>query len=182
MTWEMIRVTGIVALVLLTIAVSLGIAGPVIRRPALRLTSVSLHLTSAVGGTLLVAAHIGFAVLDSWVAVPLSAAVIPGSSQWQPLGIALGTIAFDLLLVMAVTSALRQRAPRLWWRTHVLAYPVWALVWIHTLAVGTDAGTSFMILLAAASAASVAAATAARLTLRPRRVAVVPIRLEEVSA
>lgn len=182
MTWEMIRVTGIVALALLTVAVTLGIAGPVIRRPALRLTTVTMHLTAAVGGIVLVLGHIAFAVLDSWVTVPLSAAVVPGASPWQPLGVALGTTAFDLLLVLAVTSALRQHAPRVWWRAHVLSYPAWALVWIHTLTVGTDRGTTLMVVLAGLSAALVAAATALRLTRRPGPVAVVPVPLEEISA
>ncbi len=166
MTWELIRITGVVALVLLTVSVSLGIAGPVIRWPATRLTSVTMHLTAAVGGVVLVIAHILFAVLDSWVHVPLSAALIPGTSQWQPLWIAVGTLAFDLMLVLAVTSALRRHAPSLWWRAHVLAYPVYALVWLHTLTIGTDRGTAWMIALAAGSAALVAAAVALRLTAR----------------
>lgn len=182
MTWELIRVTGIVALALLTVAVSLGIAGPVIRRPAWRLTSITMHLTAAVGGILLVVAHIAFAVLDAWVQVPLLAAVIPGASPWSTIGVALGTIAFDLMLVMVVTSALRQHAPRLWWRAHVLAFPVWGLVWVHTLAVGTDRGTTLMIVLAAVSAGMVAASIALRMTARRGPVAVKPVVLEEISA
>ncbi len=164
MTWELIRITGIVALALLTFSVALGVAGPAIRRPTSRLTSVSMHLTAGVGGTVLVIAHIVFAVLDSWVDVPLAAAVLPGASSWEPLWVAVGTIAFDLMLVLAVTSALRQHAPRLWWRAHVLSYPVYALVWLHTLTIGTDAGTPLMIGLAAVSAALVAGAAVYRMT------------------
>lgn len=183
MTWELIRITGMVALTLLTVSVTLGIAGPVIRRPGARLTSVSMHLTASVGGTLLVIAHIAFAVIDSWVNVPLSAALIPGTSPWEPLWVAVGTIAFDLMLVLAVTSALRQHAPALWWRAHVLAYPVYALVWIHTLTLGTDRGTTLMIGMAAVSAACVAGATVLRLMLRPRAVGNSPRPdLEEVMA
>jgi sulfoxide reductase heme-binding subunit YedZ len=182
MTWELIRVTGIVALGLLTVAVTLGILGPVIRRPALRLTSVTMHLTAAVGGIALVAAHVGLAVVDSWVSVPLLAAVVPGASPWSTLGVALGTLAVDLLLVLAVTSAVRQHAPGLWWRAHVLAYPAWALVWLHTLAVGTDRTTPLMTALAAVSAALVAGATALRLTARRGPVAVQPRHLEEIPA
>lgn len=182
MTWELIRVTGIVALALLTVAVTLGIAGPVIRRPAWRLTSVTMHLTAAIGGTLLVIGHIAFAVLDSWVDVPLLAAVVPGASPWSTLGVAVGTVAVDLLIVMMVTSALRQHAPRLWWNAHVLAFPVWALVWIHTLAVGTDRGATLMVALAGISAALVAGAIALRMTARRGPVAVKPVVLEEISA
>lgn len=166
MTWELIRITGLVALVLLTVSVSLGIAGPAIRRPTSRLTSVTMHLTAGIGGTVLVLAHIGFAVIDSWVNVPLSAALIPGTSAWEPLWIAVGTIAFDLMLVLAVTSAMRQHAPALWWRAHWVAYPVYALVWLHTLMIGTDSGTPVMIGIAALSAAMVAMAIVVRRSAR----------------
>ena len=167
MTWELIRITGLVALAFLTLSVALGIAGPALRKPTLRLTSVSMHLTAAVGGTVLVIAHVAFAILDSWVSVPAAAAFVPGASTWQPLWVGLGTVAFDLMLVIAATSALRQQAPRLWWKAHVVAYPVWALVWVHTLAIGTDAGTPLMVGLAAASAGLVAAAIVVRL-MSPR--------------
>lgn len=162
MTWEMIRVTGVVALALLTVAVAMGIAGPALRRPTTRLTTVTMHLTAAVGGTALVVAHIAFAVLDSWVQVPAIAAVLPGASGWQTLWVAVGTVAFDLLLVLAVTSALRQQAPGLWRRAHIVAYPAWALMWLHTLTIGTDRGTSLMVVLAGLSAALVAGAAALR--------------------
>lgn len=167
MTWEMIRITGLVALAFLTVSVALGIAGPAIRRPTARLTSVSMHLTAAVGGTVLVIAHVVFAVLDSWVSVPAMAVFVPGTSVWEPLWVGVGTIAFDLMLVLAATSALRQQAPGVWWKAHMVAYPVWALVWVHTLAIGTDAGTPLMVGMAALSAALVAAALALRL-MSPR--------------
>ncbi|MEZ5185445.1 MAG: ferric reductase-like transmembrane domain-containing protein [Candidatus Nanopelagicales bacterium] len=174
MTWEMIRITGLLALGLLTVSVVLGILGPAIRRPTGRLTSVSAHLTAAVGGTVLVIAHVVFAVLDNWVSVPAAATVVPFASSWQPLWVGVGTIAFDLMLVIAATSALRQQAPSLWWRAHVLAYPVWLLVWIHALTIGTDAGTSLMVVMAAISGALVAAAAVIRLMAPPRPVGVKP--------
>lgn len=179
MTWEMIRVTGMVALALLTVAVAMGIAGPALRRPATRLTTVTMHLTAAVGGTALVVAHIAFAVLDSWVQVPMAAAVLPGASGWETLWVAVGTLAFDLLLVLAVTSALRQQAPGLWRRAHIVAYPAWALMWLHTLTIGTDRGTSLMVVLAGLSAALVAGAAALR---RSTRRASAPLTQERVPA
>jgi DMSO/TMAO reductase YedYZ heme-binding membrane subunit len=179
MTWEFIRITGLVALAFLTVSVALGVAGPALHRPTSRLASVSMHMTAAVGGTVLVIAHIIFAIADSWVSVPAMAAIVPGASTWEPLWIAVGTIAFDLMLVMVATSALRQQAPGLWKRAHILAYPVWALVWVHTLAVGSDAGTPLMVGMAAASAALVAAAfVLRRMRPLPRPVPVAPKELE----
>ena len=168
MTWEIIRITGLLALGLLTVSVALGIAGPAIRRPAARLTSVGLHLTAGVGGTVLVIGHVLFAIIDSWVQVPAMAAFVPGASPWQTLWVAIGTVAFDFMLVIAATSAMRQQAPGMWRRAHLLAYPTWALVWIHTLTIGTDRTTPLMVGLAAASAAVVAAAVALRLMTKPQ--------------
>lgn len=167
MTWELIRITGLMALVMLTVSTALGILGPTIRRPAGRLTSVSMHLTAGVGGIALVIAHVVLAVIDSWVQVPVSAAIIPGTSTWEPLWIAVGTLAFDLMIVLAATSAVRTHAPGLWWRAHLVAYPVYALVWVHTLTIGTDRGTPVMIGLAALSAGLVTAAVVLRL-MAPR--------------
>ncbi|MCU0296726.1 MAG: ferric reductase-like transmembrane domain-containing protein [Candidatus Nanopelagicales bacterium] len=178
MTWEIIRVTGLLALALLTVSVSLGIAGPAIHRPSARLTSVSLHLTAGVAGTLLVVAHVAFAVIDSWVDVPALAVFVPGASPWQTLWVAVGTIAFDLMLVIAATSALRQQAPDLWRRAHLLAYPTWALVWVHTLTIGTDRGTALMVGMAAASAGAVAASVALRRLNRPVQNITTPQKLE----
>src|SRR5690606_36048996 len=67
MTWEFIRITGLVALAFLTVSVALGVAGPALHRPTSRLASVSMHMTAAVGGTVLVIAHILFAIADSWI-------------------------------------------------------------------------------------------------------------------
>ena len=167
MTWELIRITGLMALALLTVSTALGILGPTIRRPTGRLTSVSVHLTAGVGGIALVIAHVFLAVIDSWVAVPWSAAIIPGTSACEPLWVAVGTLAFDLMIVLAATSAVRTHAPGVWWRAHILAYPVYALVWLHTLTIGTDRGTPLMIGLAALSAAMVTAAVVLRL-MAPR--------------
>ena len=80
-TWALLRSTGVIALALLSLSVVLGIAGPAIRQPRARLVSVSLHRTSAVVGTVLLAGHVVLAVVDSWVPVSPLAAVIPGISQ-----------------------------------------------------------------------------------------------------
>ena len=132
MTWEFIRITGLVALAFLTVSVALGVAGPALHRPTSRLASVSMHMTAAVGGTVLVIAHILFAIADSWITVPAMAAVVPGAS---PVGALVGGGRDDRLRPHARHGGHIGDAPagtRLWKRAHVLAYPVWALVWVHT--------------------------------------------------
>lgn len=162
-TWALLRSTGVIALALLSLSVVLGIAGPAIRQPRARLVSVSLHRTSAVVGTVLLAGHVVLAVVDSWVPVSPLAAVIPGISQWEPLWIGLGAVSLDLLAALMITSALRTRNPRAWWKWHRLAYPVWLLAIAHAFGLGTDRTGWVMLGLAGVSLVAVVAAAVARL-------------------
>jgi predicted ferric reductase len=165
MTWLLLRTSGFLVLGLLSVAVALGILGPALRSPRLRLVSITVHRTAAALGTLLLLAHVTAAVLDRYVEVSLPAVVIPGASAWQPLWIGLGALAFDAVLVLAVTSALRRRRPNLWWNVHVISYVAYALSWTHALGVGTDSGGPVMRWLAVASAALVGGAALLRSAL-----------------
>jgi methionine sulfoxide reductase heme-binding subunit len=162
-TWFVMRSSGLVAVGLLTVSVVLGLIGPRLR-PAARLTSIGVHRASSVAGTLLLAAHIGLAILDPWIVLDWPAAFVPGIASWERWGVALGALAVDLLLVVIITTATRMRAPRLWRRAHLLAYPVWVLAVGHGLLVGTDAAA--MRALAIGSTAAVLAGVAIRLLVR----------------
>lgn len=168
LTWFLLRSTGVVALLLLTVAVVLGIAGPAIRRPALRLATVAGHSTAAAAGVILLLGHVALAVADSYVDVSAIAVIVPGMSKWQPLWIGVGALSLDLLLVVAISSALRRRAPLLWWRLHVLSYPAWLLAWGHSISVGTDRTAGWMPAISVTSAICVAAACAVRARAQAR--------------
>lgn len=162
LTWYLLRSTGVIALALLSLSVVLGIAGPAIRLPSRRLVSVSVHTTAALAGVALLVGHVVLAVVDSWVQVSALSVVVPGASAWEPLWIGLGALALDLMAIVAVSSAFRRQSAATWWRLHMLAYPAWALAWLHALGVGTDATSGLMIALAAASGGAVAGAVAVR--------------------
>ncbi len=166
--WFVIRSSGLVAVGLLTVSVLLGLAGPRLR-PTARLSSISVHRAAAVAGTLLIVGHILLAVLDSWIDLDWAAAVLPGASDWERWGMALGALAVDLMLVVLVTTATRSRAPRLWRRAHLLAYPVWVLAVGHGLLVGTDGAA--MRTLAMVCTALVLFGVAVRILVRPRTAA-----------
>ncbi len=137
--WLLLRVMGIVALAALTLSVASGLAGPAVRTPAWRGVLVSVHRSAAVTGLSLTVAHVLLAVVDPWVDVSVVATVVPGASDWEPGWVGVGAVAVDLLVVVAITSALRGRAPRTWWTLHVLTYPAWLLATAHAIAIGTDA-------------------------------------------
>lgn len=184
-TWLALRTSGVLVLGLLTIAVALGIAGPGIRSPRLRLISIALHRTAAVAGTLLLLVHVTAAVLDSWVSVSLPAVFVPGLSQWEPLWIGLGALACDAILVLAATSALRRRYAVAWWNIHVVSYVAYALSWLHAVGAGSDVSDPIMRWSAIGSAVAVGGAAAVRLLGRGAPVGVGlqrdPARLAEVA-
>ncbi len=138
-TWLMLRTTGIVAIVLLTVSTVIGIASPAIRSPKVRLVTISLHNAAAATGVVLLLGHVVFAIVDSYVSISPLAVVVPGASDWKPLWVGVGTVSFDLLLLLLITTLNRFRAPRMWKAVHLVSYALLALAWVHALAIGSDA-------------------------------------------
>lgn len=140
-TWVTERATGLTALVLLSLSTFLGAvtsAGWTSRRfPEVR--SVSLHRNISLMSLLFLIIHAGAAILDNYVDVPLVSLIIPFTSEYDTVWVGLGTIAFDLMLALMLTSLLRDRINRRLWRLiHDLTYLCWALATVHALAAGFE--------------------------------------------
>ncbi len=164
--WYMIRATGVVALVLLTVTTVLGLAAAARVRtrrwPAF--AQVELHKRATLLALVFLGLHVLGAVLDTYVHVGLVAAVVPFTSSFRPLWTGFGAVAVDLLLAVAVSSALRGRIPPdLWRRLHWLAYGCWPFAMAHALGTGTDAGQLWMDVIAAVCTLAVAVALAWRI-------------------
>lgn len=159
--WYATRATGITALVLLTATTVLGIlvAGRA-RAPGPGFARAEVHRRVSVLAVVFLAVHVLTAVLDSYVNIGWPAIVVPFASSYRRLGVALGTVAADLLIAVAMSSAVRRWIPaRAWRRLHWLAYLSWPVAVSHTLATGTDSRFSWaLVLVAACSAAVVGAA------------------------
>ncbi|MFJ8495524.1 ferric reductase-like transmembrane domain-containing protein [Streptomyces sp. NPDC094038] len=163
--WYANRATGAVCLVLFTVVVLLGIAVRLrTRLPGLpRFGTMSLHRTLSLSATAFLALHITVAVVDGYVNITALDALVPFVSDYQPLWLGLGTVAFDLLLAVLVTSFLRDRlGHRAWRAVHWLAYASWPVALVHGLGIGTDAGTDWMTWLTVTCVATVITAFALR--------------------
>src|ERR1700753_3751023 len=116
--WYASRATGVVALLLLTAVLVLGIlVSRQGRLPGLpRFAVTSLHRNLSLLAVAFIAVHILTAVLDSYVSIPLLSSVVPFASGYERFWLGLGAISFDLMLAMIVTSLLRGRLNRLLWR------------------------------------------------------------------
>ena len=154
--WYLNRATGVVLLVLMTLAVVLGV---LVRRhgrlPGLpRFGVVGLHRNVALLSALLLVVHVATAVIDSYVDVGLLDAVVPFLAGYRPFAVGLGTLAVDLLLLIIVTSLLRGRLPLALWRAvHLTAYLMWPIAFVHGLTAGTDLGSGWLLALALGCAA-----------------------------
>jgi DMSO/TMAO reductase YedYZ heme-binding membrane subunit len=164
--WLVSRAAGIVALVLLTATVVLGAVSTVPTRSASwpRWARQTLHRDLALLSLGVLAVHIGAVVLDNYVDIRWYAAVVPFASAYRPLWVGLGTLAFDLILVVIATSLLRVRlGVRTWRAVHWLTYAAWPVAVLHYLTTGTDRGTPWGVALAVAAVGAVAVAVGIRM-------------------
>jgi methionine sulfoxide reductase heme-binding subunit len=166
--WFATRATGVIALVLLTATVLLGVASTARfgtpRWP--RLLTSGLHRSLSLLSVAFVAAHVLTTVLDSYTPIGWTAVIVPFSSPYRTLWLGLGTVASDLLLAVVITSLLRVRLGHRSWRAvHWLAYASWPVALWHGLGTGTDSKRPWLLALDALCVTAVACAIFWRLSL-----------------
>jgi len=166
--WYLTRATGVVALLLLTGAVVLGVLSTVRWRSGRvpRFLVAGLHRDVTLIAIAFVVVHVVTTVADGYAPVRLVDAVVPFVSAYRPIWLGLGAVAFDLLLALVLTSLLRVRLGfRMWRAVHWLAYASWPVALVHSLGTGSDARLGWMTFVGFASLALVAAAVLVRLAL-----------------
>jgi sulfoxide reductase heme-binding subunit YedZ len=143
-TWYVVRASGVLAFVFLTVSVVVGLllSGRVRAKRWPRFALEDVHGFAGVLAGVFIGVH-GFALLiDRYVPFSLAQLVVPGMSSYRPLATACGVVAAELLAALAVTNRVRrQLPPRFWRRAHYLNFAVWSLALAHGIAAGTDAGT-----------------------------------------
>lgn len=149
--WYLTRSTGEAALLLLTTVLSLGMMSAIRvggrRVPRFVVAGLHRNLTLVALGFL--AVHILTTVVDSFAPISLVDIVVPFASSYRPIWLGLGTLAFDALIVLTVTSLLRVRIGLRTWKTlHWAAYACWATTLVHALGTGSDARASLFLMLA----------------------------------
>jgi methionine sulfoxide reductase heme-binding subunit len=170
--WYASRATGVVALLLLTAVLVLGI---LVNRqgwlPGLpRFAVTSLHRNLSLLAVAFIVVHVLTAVLDTYVSIPVSAGVVPFASGYERFWLGLGAISFDLMLAMIITSLVRGRLNRTLWRAvHLLAYASWPVALAHSIGSSRDLQHGWLLYLAAACTLTVAAAAAWRLASAARQ-------------
>jgi sulfoxide reductase heme-binding subunit YedZ len=159
--WFLSRATGIVAFVLLTVTVVLGIVTSLRWQsrsiPRFVIEYVHRNVTALV--LALIAIHVATVVVDGFAPIGWLSAVIPFTSPYRPIWLSLGALGLDLLLAVAVTSWLRHRVGfRVWRFLHWSAYASWLVVLVHALGTGTDTREGWALLIEVGCAAAVVVA------------------------
>lgn len=164
--WFVARATGVVALLLFTAAVALGVvttgrwSTPVWPRSLLAGVHRNISLLSVV----FLAVHIAASVLDPFAHIRWSDVVLPFTGSYRPVWLGLGVVAIELALAVIVSSLLRLVIGlRAWRAIHWTAYVLWPLALVHGLGTGSDSRQWWALALDAGCTATVLAAVLHRL-------------------
>jgi methionine sulfoxide reductase heme-binding subunit len=140
--WLASRASGLVALVLVTISVFLGLAmaGKVMRRPGLSKKLLAIHEQTALAGLVAIAVH-GIALLgDPWLHPGVAGVAVPFALGFKTFFTGLGVIGGYLAAVLGLSYYVRRRiGAKLWRKAHRATVVVYLLGLVHALGAGTDA-------------------------------------------
>lgn len=164
-------VSGVISLVLLTASVVIGVAVSQRRQmpAASRYPSRKLHEYASMLALAFLALHILTAVVEPFGRVPWLAVFVPFVPAAGRPWLGLGTVSFDLLVAVVLTSLLRRRVGRRTWRlVHWTSYACWPAAEAHSLGLGAAMRSGHLFDLAVACVVAVAAAACWRVAGRRR--------------
>jgi len=172
--WYTTRATGIVALILFTLVVSLGtlvanrIGGTIVGRFEIN----ELHRSLSIVAMIFLVLHILTTVLDNYVSTGLISAFIPMTSAYKRVAITFGAVAFDLIVAVWISSLLKLRVANSTWRfIHWFSWIGFATALVHAYMSGTDARSGVGLLLVGACGGVMVLAALWRFIGRPTRAA-----------
>ena len=145
--WLASRASGVVALVLITASVGLGLtmAAKVVTARGVRPMLARIHEQTALAGLIAIAVH-GITLLgDKWLHPGVAGVLVPGAIGYEPVYTAFGIVAGYLAVALGLSFYARRRiGARLWRKAHRATVVVYALALVHVLGAGTDAGSTWL--------------------------------------
>jgi sulfoxide reductase heme-binding subunit YedZ len=145
--WLVSDASGVVALVLISLSVLLGLAmaAGALKQPNLRRTSARLHEHLALTALAAIAVH-GLALLgDRWLKPGWRGITIPFELSYKPGFTGIGIIAGYMAALLGPSFYLRRRiGVRRWRRLHRVIVVVWILSLAHALGAGADGSKLWM--------------------------------------
>jgi sulfoxide reductase heme-binding subunit YedZ len=168
--WLASRAAGIVAMLLISFSVGLGLANAArLIPPKARRKLVAIHEQTALAALISIAAHGLLLLPDHWLHPGLGIAV-PFVIDYRPLAVAAGIIAGYLAALLGLSFYVRRKiGGRLWRKLHMGTIGVYVLALVHTLTAGTDVGTVWLSALLGATVAPIVVLLSWRAISNPQR-------------
>lgn len=170
--WYVTRISAMLAWVVMTIAVLWGIvlSTRVFRGADNPAWLQDLH--RFLGGTAVVLTllHVVSLMLDPWLSLTPIEALMPFVGDFKPLPVALGILAFYVLVAVQLSSLLKNRLPRALWRgIHLSSYVAVLAVAFHAGSTGTDRETGWYQAVATTLITTTVLAAIVRIVMAGRR-------------
>jgi methionine sulfoxide reductase heme-binding subunit len=157
--WIATRASGIVALVLVTISVAIGLtmAGKPVRQPGFNRALRAIHEQTALAALVAIAFHGLSLLLDPWLKPGLTGVAVPFALSLHTFWTGLGVIAAYLAALLGLSFYLRRHiGARLWRKAHRATIAVYVLGLFHALGAGTDTGSLIFLVWAAGTGVPIA--------------------------
>ncbi len=104
-----------------------------------KLRLFQIHKISTITGTLIALLHGIFPVISPYMPFTWHEVLIPFAAENHRILNGIGTLAAYALILLILTSDIRNLLGRkLWIATHMLSYPMFIVVWIHSYFIGSD--------------------------------------------
>jgi methionine sulfoxide reductase heme-binding subunit len=160
--WYLMRGSGLVALVLLSLTVAIGVVGVQRWESASwpRFVTGEVHRNLSLLAVAFLGVHVVTAVLDGWIHLAWVDTVVPFASAYRPVWVGLGAVAVDLVLAIVLTSLLRRHIGYRSWRiVHWATWLAWPVAVLHAVGIGSDtrAGFGLFVVLACVGLVGLAA-------------------------
>lgn len=164
--WTLIRGSGIAAFAMLSAAtiwgllVSSKVAGRWVKAKPL----TWFHESLGIGALVTTAVHVIVLSIHDFLDFSWTEILVPATSDWRPLPVALGITALYGLVIVVVSFYIKKHIGQRTWRMiHFSSFGVFVSALMHGILAGTDTMTPVMIGLYLGSAGAVAVLLALRL-------------------
>jgi sulfoxide reductase heme-binding subunit YedZ len=148
-TWQIIRSTGVMAYLFLTLGMCLGILYSFpIWKGKTKANLYKWHTVGTISGTAIGLLHGITTVIDTYVPFSWKEVLIPFAARTDPFWYGLGTLTLYGMLFVILTTDLRNKiGKKIWLTLHMLSYPVFVMSLLHGCFAGSDSakpGIRFM--------------------------------------
>jgi hypothetical protein len=145
--WLLIRGSGLVAYGLLAASMAWGLFLSMRARPRAVKSLTVVHEGLSVGALLATTLHMAALWTHDYLEFTVAELLVPGVSDWRPISVAWGVMAFYGMVIVTASFYLRSRITQRYWRLlHFGAFGVFLAGLLHGLLSGTD--TSHPVVLA----------------------------------